>query len=209
MVGSFNVNSYPSIFAFKAVISAYPSRHSMALIGSLKGVTGDPTHRCSRFEFQMKTHIDSLLSLRFLLSVGLVLTLIFAFFTLLKIDDVGAGAAERSHFRKTFLKQNLIKRSALQADTSEMTFVCDNGTVTDAVYSDGYCDCKDGSDEVLTDACSYAVPQVRLFNCRDEFNSTIYSSRVNDFVCDCSNGLDEYDTLTDCVVWKKFATRNV
>ena len=70
-----------------------------------------------------------------------------------------------------------------------------SGEVIKARYvNDDYCDCKDGSDEPNTDACSE-----NKFDCKySRFShhvKSIPSSRVNDGICDCCDGSDEYKNM--------------
>ena len=53
--------------------------------------------------------------------------------------------------------------------------------------NDDYCDCADGSDELLTSACS----PIGTFECPGKAKVMIPSGRVNDGVCDCCDGSDE------------------
>lgn len=69
-------------------------------------------------------------------------------------------------------------------------FVCADGTQSfpSDVVNDDYCDCKDGSDEPGTAACSNGV-----FYCKNKLfkGQLIRSSRVDDTICDCCYGSDE------------------
>uniref|UniRef100_A0A0B6ZYE8 Glucosidase 2 subunit beta n=1 Tax=Arion vulgaris TaxID=1028688 RepID=A0A0B6ZYE8_9EUPU len=76
-------------------------------------------------------------------------------------------------------------------------FKCLSGgqAMTMDYVNDDYCDCKDGSDEPGTPACSNG-----LFYCENKFYKGTYliSSRVNDGICDCCDGSDEYDGTISC-----------
>lgn len=57
------------------------------------------------------------------------------------------------------------------------------------MVNDDYCDCKDGSDEPSTSACSDTSFYCSFYKVKP---TIIPSSRVNDGVCDCCDGSDEY-----------------
>ncbi|CAH0492617.1 unnamed protein product [Peronospora farinosa] len=66
--------------------------------------------------------------------------------------------------------------------------------------NDNYCDCKDGSDELNTSACSYVLlssersPLGRQMKCKadDKMVSLIF---IDDRVCDCCDGSDEVEGM--------------
>eukprot|EP01103_Thecamoeba_quadrilineata_P010670 TRINITY_DN2365_c0_g1_i1.p1 TRINITY_DN2365_c0_g1~~TRINITY_DN2365_c0_g1_i1.p1 ORF type:complete len:445 (-),score=120.89 TRINITY_DN2365_c0_g1_i1:210-1544(-) len=74
----------------------------------------------------------------------------------------------------------------------EGPFTCRDGSETIDFHrvNDDYCDCKDGSDEPGTSACS----PLGSFYCKNKGhkNEILLSSRVNDGICDCCDGSDEY-----------------
>jgi len=77
--------------------------------------------------------------------------------------------------------------------TSLQFFTCHDGIqkIPTAMVNDDYCDCKDGSDEPGTAACTGGS-----FFClnKGHVGKTLYSSRVNDGVCDCCDGSDEWQS---------------
>lgn len=87
-------------------------------------------------------------------------------------SDFVRGAPELEEYRKT-----------------SATFTCrdNSATLNFSCVNDDYCDCRDGSDEPGTSACS------GRFICANKgFRSTsIPSSRVEDRICDCCDGSDE------------------
>src|SRR5690349_11004940 len=91
----------------------------------------------------------------------------------------------------------------LYADALSKTpgsFTCLDGskTVPASKVNDEYCDCKDGSDEPGTAACTYdrthSVPANFRFQCANVGYKPqlFFHSRVNDGICDCCDGSDEY-----------------
>jgi len=77
-----------------------------------------------------------------------------------------------------------------------LRFSCDGGKgdFSIDVVNDNYCDCKDGSDEPGTAACSGIAADGGFF-CVNENYKGIYipSSRVSDGICDCCDGTDEVE----------------
>lgn len=92
-----------------------------------------------------------------------------------------------------------ILRPAIQSNSmrpaSDREFSCrSSGQRMPASYvNDDYCDCEDGSDEFMTNAC----PDSK-FHCRTGHVigrkgwKVIASHRVNDGICDCCDGSDEW-----------------
>src|SRR4051794_37531555 len=75
-------------------------------------------------------------------------------------------------------------------------FVCDNGTlsIADERVNDDYCDCADGADERMTNAC----PTARFICVNNGFlRRTIPSAFIDDGVCDCCDGSDERAHVND------------
>lgn len=62
-----------------------------------------------------------------------------------------------------------------------------------SAVNDDYCDCRDGSDEPGTGACSGA--EAAVFHCLNEGSQPklLYASRVGDSICDCCDGSDELE----------------
>jgi hypothetical protein len=91
---------------------------------------------------------------------------------------------------------------------SASTLKCINGftnqetVIPDSRINDGYCDCIDGSDEWLTDACAGSQswagsgePQNEIedhnrYNCPQQ-KTMLPLSRMHDGICDCCDGSDE------------------
>lgn len=92
--------------------------------------------------------------------------------------------------RRTILERDNLKvQSLLKPSQSEKEqFVCTPSGISLSIdkLNDDYCDCPDGSDEPMTDACpngSFVCVQTKV---------KIPSSRVNDGICDCCDGSDEW-----------------
>lgn len=94
-------------------------------------------------------------------------------------------------------------------------FVCFDGSATLASFdqvNDDYCDCKDGSDEPGTGACSHlAKPSTKMaakFSCSWNISENLTEpdarlrvlslSAVNDGICDCCGGEDEWNSEVTC-----------
>eukprot|EP01043_Picozoa_sp_COSAG02_P042619 COSAG02_NODE_3636_length_6445_cov_4.961235_3_plen_370_part_00 len=80
------------------------------------------------------------------------------------------------------------------------TFVCSDGSVAAVPFerlNDGFCDCRDGSDEPGTGVCQ--GDGGRFFCPNTGFKpERLFASRVNDGICDCCDGSDEYDSEARC-----------
>jgi hypothetical protein len=76
----------------------------------------------------------------------------------------------------------------------EPDFQCTDGSSARAVLNDDYCDCKDGSDEPGTSACSDRLAGRPVFLCKGPDGTHVFASRVQDGVVDCAQRDDEqYD----------------
>jgi protein kinase C substrate 80K-H len=77
--------------------------------------------------------------------------------------------------------------------------LCDDNTQRLPIsrINDDYCDCRDGSDEPGTSACSHTAVQFHCVNA-GYFSLDLPTSRVNDQLCDCCDGSDEYKRPSLC-----------
>jgi hypothetical protein len=108
---------------------------------------------------------------------------------------------------ETFTRDAFEYRSALSSCNSDVVISSYATELTSSsMINDNFCDCKQGSDEFSTSACSYLLVGHRVFQCgssrgqirkislRGKVRSqteSIFPSRVNDSVCDCEDCSDE------------------
>ena len=89
-------------------------------------------------------------------------------------------------------------------------FSCDNNTKILPIekFNDDYCDCIDGSDENLTNACTNGK-----YYCNNYlyYKKVISTSKYNDGVCDCCDGSDEPDNNcpNDCLYLSNVEYKNI
>jgi hypothetical protein len=79
-------------------------------------------------------------------------------------------------------------------------FACPDGSGAPVPFerlNDGFCDCRDGSDEPGTGVCQ--GDGGRFFCPNSGFKAVhLFASRVNDGICDCCDGSDEHDSVARC-----------
>lgn len=84
---------------------------------------------------------------------------------------------------------------------------CDDSfDLIESQINDNYCDCKDGSDEPGTSACSDSFGSRFICENKAHKSVSIPSSRVGDGVCDCCDGSDEQENV-GCVDYCVAAAR--
>ena len=87
-----------------------------------------------------------------------------------------------------FLCIIIIVVKAVVVEDGDEVFKCDQTTISATRVNDDYCDCKDGTDETETSACS----NVAYFSCTDtRIVREISTSKLGDGICDCCDGSDE------------------
>lgn len=85
-------------------------------------------------------------------------------------------------------------RAALEAAAAAERVACANGQrLSASQWNDGYCDCRDGSDEPGTAACAGVGQANALFFCLNAgyVPRHLSSLFVDDGICDCCDGSDE------------------
>jgi hypothetical protein len=108
---------------------------------------------------------------------------------------------------KTLTRDPFEYRSALSRCNSDIVISSySTELASSSMINDNFCDCKQGSDEFSTSACSYLLVGHRVFHCgfaRGQIRKislrgkaasrteSIFLSRVNDIVCDCEDCSDE------------------
>ena len=95
------------------------------------------------------------------------------------------------------------QHASLYDDPRLFTCLDGSATVGASKVNDEYCDCKDGSDEPGTAACTYEVRANNdwAFQCTQSGTDVphlVRHSRVGDGKCDCCDGSDEYDGSVTC-----------
>lgn len=142
-------------------------------------------------------HRDKLFIIQLVLMVsGLFLTiaLIFYFEITSANNRLEDDRYDRGTIMEAFKKVSDVQREA-HGESYQIgeVFACRDNSNKFAIMNDDYCDCADGFDEPLSNACSHVLVAKKRFNCggteKDKF---IYVSRLNDGVCDCVNGADEW-----------------
>ena len=88
-------------------------------------------------------------------------------------------------------------------------FSCDDNKKILSIdkFNDNYCDCEDGSDENLTNACLNGK-----FYCNNYlyYPKVISTSKINDGICDCCDGTDEpnLNCSNECLYYSHIEYKN-
>lgn len=111
-----------------------------------------------------------------------------------RVDQFKNSEIDRLINRNINATKEIIGSFAGQPEKDISYFACTDNSNEKAILNDDYCDCKDGSDEPETSACSHLLPAKAIFNCNKlsySHQQMIFLSRVNDRVIDCDNTADE------------------
>ena len=176
--------------------------------GLLPTTTGSPSH-------------GSLvrLSRRRLIILVLLLCLLFVLYQFLSVIKLNQDMRKRASVKKHLDEHTVFHKSlhlddegpVLQAPDHDdpnnnpstlnqqlSTFTCHSShqVIPASQLNDNYCDCDDGSDEPLTNACPDSQFHCRFGHVIDHPTvKAIPSSRVNDGICDCCDGSDEWKRI--------------
>nr|CAG4717052.1 unnamed protein product [Naegleria fowleri] len=108
------------------------------------------------------------------------------------------GAAELYSVERTTygVGPDLLEKYIQKSEQQQFQCLQSKEMISFDSVNDNYCDCKDGSDEPGTSACSNAVLSFNSdtkFYCKNKYFKPQYisHSKVNDGVCDCCDGSDE------------------
>ena len=88
-------------------------------------------------------------------------------------------------------KQNVERFLVRRPLVLEQVVMCQGigNIMINAPVNDDYCDCVDGTDEPLTSACSWITVGSTVYNCNNNEEQLLYSSRFDDGVVDCHGTL--------------------
>lgn len=128
----------------------------------------------------------------------------FALSFIFKQDNI--NSKENLHFSNTDLNLRQVYINKLNSTH----FSCDSNRKILPLekFNDNYCDCEDGSDENLTNACINGKYYCNNFLYYPKIIST---SKLDDGVCDCCDGTDETSAncLNDCLYLTNIELNNL